>query len=425
MPPARRTEPASPSAGVRFGANHVPSNGWFYSWLDLSLDDVRRDFEDLASLGLDHVRIFPVWPWVQPNRGLVRQSAVEDVLATVEVAAEVGLDVAVDLVQGHLSSFDFLPSWVLTWHGRSVFADPAVRDGLRDYVSTMTRALAEHPNVFAVTLGNEVNNLWPSNDTDSATSTAWARELAEAVRAHAREDQLLVHSLFDDAFYAADHPFTPADVTELGDVSSVHSWVFNGVARGEAPLSAAVVTHADYLVELAAATASDPARPVWLQEVGAPLPEVPPEDAAAFVHETVGALSHHEQLTGVTWWCSHDLSRDLLDFPEREYELGLFTTDHRPKPAALALAEVVRAARQASGAAAAGRPALACPVDLLTDPQRRAEVAPGSDFHREWVRQRAAGPLAIVPASRAADENRLRARGITEVLGRGGATAPG
>ena len=41
-------------AALRMGANYVPSAGWFYSWLDYSPDAVRRDFEDLAGIGLDH-----------------------------------------------------------------------------------------------------------------------------------------------------------------------------------------------------------------------------------------------------------------------------------------------------------------------------------------------------------------------------------
>ena len=115
---------------IRFGANYVPSAGWFYSWLDYSPDAVRRDFADLATLGLDHVRVFPVWPWIQPNRALIRRRGIDDLLDTVDAAAEFGLEVCVDLIQGHLSSFDFLPSWVLTWHRRSVFTDDAVRAGL-------------------------------------------------------------------------------------------------------------------------------------------------------------------------------------------------------------------------------------------------------------------------------------------------------
>ncbi len=138
---------------LRFGANYVPSQGWFYSWLDFSADDVRRDLEDLAGLGFDHVRVFPIWPWIQPNRGHIRERGIEDLLRTIDIAAELGLDVAVDLVQGHLSSFDFLPTWTVTWHRRSLFEDPAVRDGLAAYVDAVCRAIATRPNVFAATIG--------------------------------------------------------------------------------------------------------------------------------------------------------------------------------------------------------------------------------------------------------------------------------
>lgn len=402
MTPPSTSDPAP----RRIGANYVPSRGWFYSWLDLDPDAVRRDLADLAGIGLDHVRVFPVWPWVQPNRGLIRQRAVDDLLTVIDLAAEAGLDVAVDLLQGHLSSFDFLPSWVLTWHRRSVFEDADVREGLRTYVETVTRAVATRPNVFAVTLGNEVNNLWPASPTTPATSTAWARELVSTAKA-AAPGLLVLHSLFDDAFYAPDHPFLPADVTEIGDLSTVHSWVFNGVSRIDGPLGDATTTHADYLVELAAATATDPRRPVWLQEIGAPLPDIGEGEADAFVRRTLEHVGANPALWGVTWWCSHDLSRDLLDFPDREYDLGLFTVDHRPKPVALALAECIPALRRP---VAQERPGLVCDVDLLREPQRRAEVAPGSDFHRAWVQARAAGPLAIVPAGRTADV--LRERGV-------------
>ncbi|MFI6322585.1 glycosyl hydrolase [Nonomuraea sp. NPDC050556] len=395
---------------MRFGANYVPSSGWLYSWLDFSADDARRDFADLASLGLDHVRIFPIWPWIQPNRTLIRQRGIDDVLALIDVAAEFSLDVAVDLVQGHLSSFDFLPSWVLTHHRRSLFEDEAVRQGLAAYVSALSEAVATRPNVFAITLGNEVNNLWPSNPTSLEISRDWARELVGVVREKA-PGVLALHSLYDDTWYAPDHPFHPADNVELGDLTLVHSWVFNGVSAIDGPLGGATVTHADYLVELAAATSPDPSRKVWLQEVGAPRPDVGADDAAPFTRGLLEAVGQNPALWGVTWWCSHDLDRSLADFPEREYDLGLFTVDHVAKPAAKELAAHVGARRTPP----ASRPALTCDVDLLRQPERRAEVAPGSAFHREWARLRAAGPVAIVTASRSGDPEYLKARGIHTV----------
>lgn len=400
---------------LRFGANYVPSRGWFYSWLDFSADDARRDFADLAEIGLDHVRVFPIWPWIQPNRTLIRRRGVDDLLDLIDVAAEFGLGVAVDLLQGHLSSFDFLPSWVLTWHRRSVFTDARVREGVGAYVDLLTREVATRENVFAVTLGNEVNNLWPANPTTAADSTSWAAELVEIARAAAPR-LLSLHSLYDAAWYDPAHPFTPADCVDLGDLTTVHSWVFNGVSAIDGPLGPATVTHADYLVALAAAHAPDPARPVWLQEVGAPRPDIGEADAPAFVRGMLGSVTANPALWGVTWWCSHDLDRGLADFPEREYDLGLFTVDHEIKPATRELASVIRELRAGPVPAPAPRRALVCDVDLRAEPERRAEVAPGSPFHREWVRLRESGPLAIVGAAHAADPDHLAALGIDTVL---------
>ncbi|WP_033819625.1 hypothetical protein [Kitasatospora sp. MBT63] len=405
-------------AALRFGANYVPSSGWLYSWLDFSADTARRDFEDLAGLGLDHVRVFPIWPWIQPNRSLIRRQGIDDLLELVDVAAEFELDVAVDLLQGHLSSFDFLPSWVLTWHQRSIFTDELVRAGLSAYVDQVCRAVATRGNVFAVTLGNEVNNLWPANPTGAGASSEWAADLLAAART-AAPDLLSLYSLYDAAWYEPDHPFHPADAVRLGDLTTVHSWVFNGVSAvdgpAERPLGPATTSHADYLVELAAAGSADPLRPVWLQEVGAPQPDIPAGDAAAFARLMIDQVAPNPALWGITWWCSHDIDRRLADFPDREYDLGLFTVDHRRKPLAEQLARSVAELRTGR-TLAHGRPAVVLEADLTTQPERRAEVAPGSAFHTEWVRLRQAGPTAIVPAHRAADPAYLAARGIGTVL---------
>ncbi|WP_350274197.1 glycosyl hydrolase [Kribbella sp. HUAS MG21] len=379
----------------RFGANYVPSAGWFYSWLDYDPDAVRRDFADLAGLGLDHVRVFPVWPWIQPNRAILRERAIADLLDTIDAAAEHGLTVAVDLIQGHLSSFDFLPSWMLTWHKASLFEDRTVRDGLATYVDTVARAVATKQNVFAITLGNEVNNLWPDSPTTAESSTAWAQELLTTLK-KAAPDVLALHSVFDDAWYSADHPFHPADAVNLGDLTTVHSWVFNGVSRVDGPLGPATLTHADYLIELARATALDPDRPVWLQEIGVPGPDIPVDLQAEFTRRTVGTVLTNPSLYGVTWWSSHDIDRRLLDFPDREYDLGLFTVDHQRKPAAQALADIIADVKANGVRAQEPTTTLTAPANLRTEPSRRPEVAPGSDFHRQWVAARADGPVRIV-----------------------------
>ncbi|WP_255574252.1 glycosyl hydrolase [Austwickia sp. TVS 96-490-7B] len=376
------------------GANYVPSTSWFYSWLDLDLDDVRRDLDDLAELGLDHIRVFPIWPWIQPNRSHIRPRAMDDVASVLDLAHERGLAVCLDLVQGHLSSFDFLPSWILTWHSRSLFTDDTVRAGLRDYVRTMCRTLGAHPALFAITTGNELNNLWPSNETSPSESLAWAQDLVGIVAEEVPQVAAL-HSLFSAAWTDPGHPFTPVEAARVGDWTSVHSWIFNGPTGIAAYDDEICLSWADYLVQLAVASADDPHRPVWLQEVGAPGPEVPAEQAGEFARAVLARVLDEPRLVGVTWWSSHDVSRDLVDFPEREYDLGLFTTDHRPKPVAAVLAELV--AQGAPNAVERTRcvdiPLSVTHLDEQND--ARAALAAGSAWHRSWVQERREGPVGV------------------------------
>lgn len=172
-------------AAVRFGVNYTPSQGWFHHWLDFDLDAVRADLDSVSALGLDHIRVFPLWPYFQPDRALIRPRAVEDLVRLVDAAAERGLDVNVDGLQGHLSSFDFLPAWTRTWHRRNLFTDPEVLEGQAAYLRTLAAALADRPNFLGMTLGNEVNQFsaGPHPDPDRATADqidAWLERMLAA-----------------------------------------------------------------------------------------------------------------------------------------------------------------------------------------------------------------------------------------------------
>ncbi|MEU6547231.1 glycosyl hydrolase [Streptomyces sp. NPDC046859] len=399
---------------VRFGVNYTPSEGWFHHWLDFDLDSVRADLDSIAALGLDHIRVFPLWPYFQPNRTLIRGRAVEHLLQLVDAAAERGLDVNVDGLQGHLSSFDFLPAWTRTWHRRNLFTDPDVLDGQAAYLRTLAAALAGRPNFLGMTLGNEVNQFsaGPHPDPDRATEDDIDRWLTRMLAAceEGAPGRLHLHAEYDATWYQDDQPFTPAQAARHGAVTAVHSWVFNGTAQRHGRSSVPSEHHAAYLIELSKAWADDPHRPVWLQEVGAPAPLVPPEHAAAFTEATVANALDCPGLWGVTWWCSHDVSRDLADFPELEYGLGLLANDRTPKDTARVLE---RAARAAPRTPAPRTTALIVPAD----PARRSLCAPGGPVFDAFFRLTADGvrPTTVLD-TRADDRAHLRARGITEAV---------
>ncbi|WP_433545162.1 glycoside hydrolase 5 family protein [Streptomyces sp. CA-294286] len=407
----------------RFGANYTPSVGWFHHWLDFALDEVKRDFDSLAALGLDHVRAFALWPLFQPNRTLVRERAVEQLGQLVDAAGERGLDVTVDALQGHLSSFDFVPSWLTTWHRRNMFTDADVVDAEARYVETLAASLAERPHFLGMTLGNEVNQFSdrPHPDPDPCTYEQAGRWLERLLAACERgaPGKLHVHSEYDAVWFRSGHPFTPAHAARLGGATTVHSWVFNGTAQRHGRDGAATVHHAEYLMELSRAWATDPARPVWLQEVGAPAPLIPAEHAARFVTATVENALTCEDLYGVTWWCSHDVSRELADFPELEYGLGLLTSDRKVKPQGRAVAEL--AARVRAGEVPPPvRRTTALVLDVGPDESTaagRPTCAPGGAFCEAWARLAASGVRAgVVLAGRATDAGYLAERGISDVV---------
>ncbi|MFD8810520.1 glycosyl hydrolase [Streptomyces sp. NPDC059627] len=396
---------------VRFGVNYTPSEGWFHHWLDFDLDSVRADLDSIAALGLDHIRVFPLWPYFQPDRTLIRPRAVEQLLALADAAAERGLDVNVDGLQGHLSSFDFLPAWTRTWHRRNLFTDPQVVEGEAAYLRTLAAALADRPNFIGMTIGNEVNQFaaGPHPDPDrisAAEAEQWLGRLLAAC-AEAAPGRLHLHASYDAAWYQDDQPFTPAHSARLGDVTAVHSWVFNGTAQRHGRTAPQTEQHAAYLVELSKAWAEDAHRPVWLQEVGAPAPLIPAEHAAAFAEATITAALDCPDLWGITWWCSHDVSRSLADFPELEYGLGVLTNDRKPKD----IAHVLAAAE--SRAATTRGTALVVP----SEPALRSRCAPGGPVFDAYFRLVADGarPTTVLD-SRAADRDHLTARGITEVV---------
>lgn len=377
---------------MRFGVNYTPSHGWFHSWLDFSPGDTRRDLTAIASLGADHIRLLPLWPLIQPNRGLIRQRALDDVATVVDIAGDLGLDVNVDALQGHLSSFDFVPSWLESWHRRNMFTDPSVVGSLGEYVKRLVGAVADRPNLLGVTLGNEVNQFAAAphpapHPVTPAGASEWLRRLTTAARSEAPPGALVTHAMYDAAWYDDTQPFEPRHAAEHGDATIVHSWVFNGAAQAYGGLSRGSTRHAEYLCRLAAAWHTEPGRPVWLQEVGAPTNVV--DDGPRFLEETLRRVAAIDGLYGVTWWCSHDVDRSLLDFPSLEYDLGLFTSDGRIKPTGRRYAEMI--ADLGADPVPAADTGLTLPLDD-TVYGYRAACGPKGEFYRAWLDAAGDGP---------------------------------
>src|SRR5699024_10186253 len=126
-------------------------------------------------------------------------------------------------------------------------------------------------------------------------------------------------------------------------------------------------------------------RPLWLQDVGAPRSILVESDVPWFLRRTVETALDCPQLWGVTWWCSHDVSTELADFPLLDHTLGLFASARRLQAARAACA----AAREQSPPAPRGRA-----IDVHVGPYPlldRSSAAPGGSVFEAWMDASRAG----------------------------------
>lgn len=408
---------------MRFGVNYTPSHGWFHAWLNPDWDSIAKDLDQIAGLGLDHVRIFPLWPILQPNRTWINKQGLDDIRHMAELAGNAGLDVFCDVFQGHLSSFDFIPSWLVTWHDRSMFSDAEALEAERTLVTAVYDSLTDLPNFRGLTLGNECNQFSDRShphrmSADEHDTDRWLTSMmAPIAQKAASSGRILLHSENDGVWYLDGHPFTPRQAANLGDVATVHSWVFNGTAQRYGSMSEVGVSHAAYLIELAKAFTHEADHQVWLQEVGAPENVVKREDAPEFCRRTIEHALDCDRLYGITWWCSHDVDSSMSDFPPFEHALGLFDNDGNIKPIAKTYVGLIEQYKRNAVAAQPRSRAIIIPVNDHDLPTCRLACAPGGSIFEHWMAMEENGERpALIASSIANDADALKRRGINECI---------
>lgn len=407
---------------MRFGVNYTPSSGWLLSLIDPDWDAIRRDFDQIAALGVDHVRMLPIWPILQPNRTWINGKAVADVRRMAQEADERGLGCYVDVLQGHLSSFDFVPSWLVSWHERNMFTDAEAVEAECELARKLSDALDDVPGFRGLTVGNECNQfsdrphprMMPVGRVQAGR---WLDSLIGSVgdRLHER-GRIVVHSENDAVWYMDGHGFVPAHAARKGDVTAIHSWVFNGTAQHYGSLSEHSVGHAAYLTELSKAFSDDPSREVWVQEIGAPQNVLEEGELTEFCRQSMRRIADCTDVYGITWWCSHDVQQRFSDFPPFEHQLGLFDEQGALKPIGEAFRDAI-AEIKAMPRPGIRTSAIVIPVDDEGVPVLRAALAPGGSLFEAWFTLSVQGERpTFVTSLDSSDDDLLRLRGIDELI---------
>lgn len=320
----------------RFGLNYVPSDGWYYSWNDWKPASIARDFDAIAALGADHLRVMTIWPWFQPNPAQVSHAHLERLHELMRLAEERALDVFLCPLTGWLSGFPFLPPEVKPM---DIFTSSKTFDRSLVYLDALLRTVGKFSNFLGIDLGNEINVLAPT--LPQAQGDAWGTKLTAWLRSQ-MDGKWIVNGVDHNPWFTG-QAFSTRHLVEAYDAVTVHAWpLFTGCliddtldGKHSAHLSAFL---ARFCREELMRAHLD--KPIWIQEFGCSSLWGTEDQKKHYLRRSV-ENAVREGATWFTWWCSHDIDRNF-QFDPLEYDLGLLTTENKPKPLADLYSDLIR-----------------------------------------------------------------------------------
>lgn len=307
----------------RFGLNYVPSRNWYFCYNDWDAAAIARDFDTIAGIGADHLRVMVVWPWFQPNAKWVSPAHLDRLEQLVELAAQRKLDVLATLYTGWLSGFHFNPPF---YDREPFYSSPKWAAAQDLYLDKVSERLRKHRNFLGYDIGNEINCNWRC---EPAEGDKWMRRIF--ARMHKLCPGCVHVNGVDHNPWFTSTTFSPEALAAEQAIVSLHCWPFwTGAGKHGKHLDAPYTRLGAGMAALARAYAKDANKPVWLQEFGACSEEMPEADVPRWLDLTVTAAID-QGVSWFTWWASHDVDKKF-DFHPFEYGLGLMTSDNRVKP---------------------------------------------------------------------------------------------
>jgi endo-1,4-beta-mannosidase len=397
MPDASGTAEAPDK--FRLGCNYWPRNKAMSWWSDFDAGEVGDEFDVIASLGMDCVRLFLLWDDWMPSYDAVSPACLRDLGRVCDAAVERGLELDVTFFTGHMSGPNWSPEWLLAPDGpsptpnpRQVVSGAAVVDGTyrnpfhdpeavaaeRLLLTTVVGAYRDHPAIWMWNLGNEPDLFaWPSS---AAAGRAWVRDLSALIHdidpQHPVTCGLHVDSLVSDNHLRVPDVFAEADVAVMHGYPMYASWARRPLDTDFVPyvcaLTSAMCGKAVLAEEWGGCTVpgGGPSQTwEWIDHDGAPRTQfMAGEDALAEHVEAVLPNLVDVGATGALLWCFADYAEHLWDRPPcdphgavHERHFGLIRPDGTLKPHADAVRRF-----------AATRP-------VVRSPQRTLELPVGVD----------------------------------------------
>lgn len=247
------------------GVNYWPRRKAMYWWSNFDADEVREEFDIIASIGMNVVRLFLLWDDWQPTSDSVSPERLRDFETVCNIAAERNLKLDVTFFTGHMSGPNWSPRWLLDKNApapsphvrqvlsggqivdssyRNMFHDPEALSASRLLLKTVVSEFKDHDAIWMWNLGNEPDLF--AHPHSSEAGREWVKNMRDLIReidpVRNVTCGLHVDSLLNDNGLRVDQVFGETDVAVMHGYPMYIPWARDNLDTNFMPYLCALVT---------------------------------------------------------------------------------------------------------------------------------------------------------------------------------------
>lgn len=335
------------------GVNYIGSDNWMINLPNWTLERIESDMAALESVGVNHIRFFPMWQLTQPDIDKLDEKVMKKLDVLVEYAGRHHITMQLAPITGFMSGAAFLPTWAVG----DIFRDQKMIDGQKFLCTAIAKRYRNNPTILGYDFGNELNVLIDrigekvGKPFVASETLNWMKQIYMSFK-NTSPNQLITNGIGT----GYNRKFDIRNMDPNLDYFAPHSYPY---FHGTINLDPWFGQRTTYSSNFIAAWCEMLGKPVVIQEIGCSESWVPAAKLGAYIR--LNYLSNWaDGAAGFLWWGSHNIdttyrvkSKDMNltlsspsfaegKFDPLEYNLGLFDTNNQPKEYAESFLQCVK-----------------------------------------------------------------------------------
>lgn len=309
------------------GANYWPRNYGIDMWKRWNKEEIKREFMEAKTLGLDALRINLLWEDFQPQPDIISKDAIKKFDELIEICHDVGIKIAPTFFVGHMSGENFDVKWR---DGKSIYSNPFMLRHEIKLVRFFAQRYKDESAILFWDLSNEPDNYVKAESNHDAW--LWNYILSNEIKKHDKNHPVTLG--IHQASLLSDNKFYPEDMGEGNDFLCMHAYpIYTDTCID--PVNSIRSTYiAPFASKLTKALGG---KDVLFEEFGATTLMMSEEIEGKYYKTVLYSLFANEAL-GAMAWCFGDFTvGNKLPYNTTPFEthFGITAFDGRPKPSGL------------------------------------------------------------------------------------------